>query len=608
MICSLALYHILLIRLRTPPFHPTVQLSIVFLANLAFWYIIILWGARSKKGGMCGYDVHPYGAQLMDKGRTGSIKDNEAFYPSIPTWQSSVISFLFCLLSALLTANFVYKGLIWLLSTAPDPLQADMIPLLQIMTRKAGAGEYLYNQNYDAGLWGLRATYLPGLWIPHLLMRFLRIDLRVVTLLSGILAGAAITFMLPKNPGNKISATVSFLIIIVTGMWFLQPCLVKFIFISHTGPFWVILSLWGLSVWFQRPVWAGAMLGLALATRPFGVALILPHFLWLFQVTQGLRCKRFWKSFAATALVWGFIILPFLTPHPKDYYISTVRFYSVDATIRFKTGKIINMVGLTPLLYRIGWYKYTSLIFLVGYLAACLPLFRRRLSSGEILLLAGLMSSWMSACSPFIDYYIYFEGILLASMGCAGIIIEEYVRHKGFISQSVFPPRRWLQPWLWVAGTGFIIVVAGFRYAPRHLALRTHPHETPDASFFSSDWNRRTDQLWTMVREMGTLRIPSWRRHSNQLYIETFIEEGFPPTRQEYEIRWNQLPLKRVTITAGHDQEFILEPPENEILRGNNSLTLIRKSVKYLDMPGTQTVTSSPPHLVLKSVWWKRRD
>jgi len=144
----------------------------------------------------------------------------------------------------------------------------------------------------------------------------------------------------------------------------------------------------------------------------------------------------------------------------------------------------------------------------------------------------------------------------------------------------------------------------GFGRPPRHLALRTHPHESPNESFFSYPWHRRQDQSWTMAYPMGTIRIPSWKRRSNLLYLELSLEEGLPSTRQEYEIRWNQLPLIKASLVPGTITEVKLNIPPREILRGNNSLSLVRKSAEVADQPSTATTSSAAPFLILKSLYW----
>lgn len=283
-----------------------------------------------------------------------------------------------------------------------DPARRDMLALVLSALDRFTSGENPYGLHQMQVGSQVPLTYPPGLWLAHLPAYLLGADVRFIGVLAdGIaaiaLGGVALYSRAPlRGPVLVGVAAYLFLPDVHWNGIYAEPNLD-----------WAIVACFGAAVAARRPLLAGALLGAALAVRPFNLVLAPFAAIWL---ARGFGARTLFRALLITGLVAAAIFTPFVLRDPDAFYAGTVRWLLEYGPAHSKW--FYGMMGLSGPLYKEGLAAWL-LPLQLGSVAVVIALaaWRQRTSAGALSLAAVAyalfvafnsiiwMSFWIGVCA-----------------------------------------------------------------------------------------------------------------------------------------------------------------------------------------------------------------
>jgi MFS family permease len=304
-----------------------------------------------------------------------------------------------------------------------DPARRDMLPLV------IDAIDSLLNGECPYGLYQMQVgsqvplTYPPGLWLLHLPARVAGLDVRW----TGWLADAAIVASLGSIALRAGAVRAGAVLLGLATYLFLPDTHWNGIYAEPHAD-WAVLALLATAVATRRPLAASIVMGVALTTRPFNLALAPLLAIWL------ARCGgRRWllRGTAVGGAIAAAVYLPFVLWDPDAFFLGTVRWlleYGAAHSSWFH-----GMLGVSGVLYERGLESWMLPLQLGGLVAIyLLAAFFVRSSRGLLGFFCGAYA-WVVAFNSII-WMSFWIGACLLAIARAG------VRRAGD-ERSFDPPR-----------------------------------------------------------------------------------------------------------------------------------------------------------------------
>jgi hypothetical protein len=197
-----------------------------------------------------------------------------------------------------------------------DPVRRDMLPLVLSAIDAFLSGESPYQLHQMQVGSQVPLTYPPGLWLAHLPAHVLGLDIRWTGWLAdGLILGAlGVTAARLRASFGPVFLGLAVYLFLPDTHWngiYAEP---------HAD--WAILAWLAAAALLRKPLATGALLGVALTTRPFNLVLLPFLAIWLFRA-HGLRTA--WRSLVVAGLIAAALYLPFVLWDPDAFYAGTVR-------------------------------------------------------------------------------------------------------------------------------------------------------------------------------------------------------------------------------------------------------------------------------------------
>lgn len=229
-----------------------------------------------------------------------------------------------------------------------DPLQSDMLPLVQRALDNLYAGQSPYALYLMP--WELPLTYMPVTWLAYLPADLLGLDLRFTNLLAELVVGGVVYGLVrkPTMQGEHLP-----LLPLLWAWLFLQPSSLNWALTTTTPIWWALLALTLALVLREQPRGATLALGLSSAASPFA-ALLWPFVLLARWQSHGFAASL--RMALGAALTTALCLVPFLLwDGPMFRYGVWYWFNDLDAfpRLRWEMDHIwASMVGFAGVFWR----------------------------------------------------------------------------------------------------------------------------------------------------------------------------------------------------------------------------------------------------------------
>jgi len=293
-----------------------------------------------------------------------------------------------------------------------DPARRDMLALVLSALDRFTSGENPYGLHQMQVGSLVPLTYPPGLWLAHLPAYALGADIRFTGVVAdGVAAlaigGAALALRSPLR-GPVVVGIAAYL--------FLPDVHWNGIY-AEPNVDWAIVACLGAAIAVRRPLLAGALLGAALAMRPFNLVLAPFVVIWL---ARGFGARALWRALVLGGLIAAAFYAPFVLRDPDAFYLGTVRWLLDYGPAHSKW--FWGMMGFSGPLYKAGMAGWLLPVQL-GALAAVagFAAWRQRTSAGA-LSLAALAYALFVAFNSIIwmSFWIGVCALALAATAAAG--------------------------------------------------------------------------------------------------------------------------------------------------------------------------------------------
>ncbi|MFO8073126.1 MAG: hypothetical protein R6V85_14740 [Polyangia bacterium] len=225
-----------------------------------------------------------------------------------------------------------------------DPARRDMLPLVIDAIDALLDGESPYGLHQMQVGSQVPLTYPPGLWLLHLPARAAGLDVRWTAWLADAVIVASLGSIALRAGASRAGAV---LLGLATYL-FLPDTHWNGIYAEPQAD-WAVLALLAAAVATQRPLAASIVMGVALTTRPFNLALAPLLAIWLAR-SGGRRWLL--RGMAACGAVAAAVYLPFVLWDPDAFFLGTVRWlleYGAAHSSWFH-----GMLGVSGVLYEHG--------------------------------------------------------------------------------------------------------------------------------------------------------------------------------------------------------------------------------------------------------------
>ncbi|HCL06544.1 MAG TPA: hypothetical protein DHW64_11535, partial [Chitinophagaceae bacterium] len=220
----------------------------------------------------------------------------------------------------------------WVNQSPLSYTDADMIPIMQVMSQRFLEGDWLMVYQPVQEIWnGIQPIYLPAMWMPFLLSVKFGFDPRWITSLAVFLS-FSIFILYWKAHWQKISGAVLLLVAGILCLWLYTDTTHNFIRLSEEGIVVFYYSLLVLALLSENFLLVGIAAALCILSR-YAIAGWLPAMLvYLFLIRKQKRDSiRFLSAFITIVVL---LILPFgLEPirialeQPQQYIKHAVRIW-----------------------------------------------------------------------------------------------------------------------------------------------------------------------------------------------------------------------------------------------------------------------------------------
>lgn len=248
--------------------------------------------------------------------------DNSGFH-SQKTHKTLIINSIILILFFILTI-VLYKDILHRYPV--DPQKSDIIPTVDILSKRFVSGEYPYKIINDYG-YHLPPTYLPFHWFPFIISTSLNIDHRWIPLSFWIVSIIFYEFMLFKSlPGNLIrilASVLPFLQILIFILDFPHMFAVSIELLPASWYIWFSLALISRKIIFQS-----VTIALPLLSR-FSFLLWLP--VYAVSLLKEQKFKKILLFLSVVMIIIMFVyVLPFLSKDPESFQ-NGMKYYSQSA-------------------------------------------------------------------------------------------------------------------------------------------------------------------------------------------------------------------------------------------------------------------------------------
>lgn len=190
-----------------------------------------------------------------------------------PTW-------ILALGCVILTWVTIHNAQILLRKVPVDYHLADMLPIMQIMSKRFLDGQQVYAIIPE--IWGdMQPIYLPAMWMPYIPSVMFNFDPRWITVFFTLLAVAVPLLILPKKHKNTWWSLLLIPALAVLFRQFLKLD-VQYITLCDEGVVvgWYVLLGWAL--WKGNPYLIGTFIAISVLSRLSVVGFIPAYMIWLF--------------------------------------------------------------------------------------------------------------------------------------------------------------------------------------------------------------------------------------------------------------------------------------------------------------------------------------
>jgi hypothetical protein len=441
--------------------------------------------------------------------------------------------------------------------------RADMLIVIREATRHLLRGHNPYStyRTYDAP-WNMILPYGPGLWSPYLVLQWLRVDFRVLTIIGELFVPVwcGISAAVEARRGRAIAALSWIALLAAIVMSIDVP---GFTVIGHTPVYWPLLLL--LSAFVARRQWEGAAvtLGILVVSRTTMVV-IVPVFAMAAWIDDRARARRTLAILATATLL---PLLPFIVWDWRALWDSMIASYPrLMKDVVWRTeGWATNTIGLTGWLLAHHQQRFVELSGAVAMAAIYLIAWPRLRAGAPALPWMALALLVFSLTTLWPVYYIYFDVLLLF---VAAAVVE-----------TVEPSRASIRLTSWAYVLAGIIVVVG---ASLRASAASHPDiviGSPGAAqyleqgFGGTEYDGANAFTWVTDRQ-ATIALPRSSATDSSLMVtcSPFAGAGVPPV-QTMAVVLNGVLLGSQRLGAGR-QTVRFDAPGTAWWIGHNQVEL----------------------------------
>jgi hypothetical protein len=440
---------------------------------------------------------------------------------------------------------------------------ADMLIVIREATRHLLRGHNPYStyRTYDAP-WNMILPYGPGLWAPYLVLQWLRVDFRVLTIIGELFVPVwcGICAAVEARRGRAIAACswIALLAAIIVSI-----DVPGFTVIGHTPVYWPLLLL--LSAFVERREWevAAVTLGILVVSRTTMVV-IVPVFAMAAWIDDRARARRTLAILAAATLL---PLLPFIVWDWRMLWDSMIASYPrLMKEVVWKTeGWATNTIGLTGWLLSHQQQRFVELSGAIAMAATYLIAWRRLRAGAPAAPWMALALLVFSLTTLWPVYYIYYDVLLLF---VSAAVVEA-------MESSPAPIR--LTSWAYVLA-GIIVVVGasvGASAASNPAIVIGSPGSARflEQGFGDTEYDGANAFTWVTDRH-ATISLPRGSATDSSLTITCSPFSGGPvPPAQTIAVVLNGVLLGSQRLVAGR-QTVRFDVPGAVWWIGHNQLEL----------------------------------
>lgn len=238
------------------------------------------------------------------------------YFPSAPFkiklhWSSLQVVNIYQVSLVLFGAFVIYQlTLPWIMSSSLSYVDADMIPIMQVMSRRFLNGDWALVYKPIKEIWnGIQPIYLPGMWMPFIISERLSFDPRWVTSFAVFLSFSIIILLWQKH-WHKVSGALILFISGILCLWLYTDRGHNFIRLSEEGIVVFYYSLLALALISENFFLIGVASALCILSRYTLVGWLPVILLYLLFFRRSKRDTLYFiLSFSSTILL--LVIIPF---------------------------------------------------------------------------------------------------------------------------------------------------------------------------------------------------------------------------------------------------------------------------------------------------------
>lgn len=314
--------------------------------------------------------------------------------------RGSTLAFLIC-------ALILYA---FMVARVPHTEGANMLEIIE-----AASGEFLAGKTpYHYYPWiagDAPFDYLPGLWLPYMLLVKLGLDVRVFNLFALLLIVILFEKSVPKATRPEILSLTLYPIA-------LSSPLAVMVVHGHLWPYWLFACGTMFLLIKKRFLLAAVCFGLSLASRQTALFLVGPLIAYMYREV-GLKATL--KYTGIGIVVFLCVVLPIAVWTGNQFWTFTyLGLAGISDTLQPHLSAR-SVMGLA------GWVVPTAYWqFAIAILATALVLLRPKNDALWFVYTAGVVYSLHVFFSPYPVRYVYFAGFLIMAIGLSSFLATKY--------------------------------------------------------------------------------------------------------------------------------------------------------------------------------------
>lgn len=451
----------------------------------------------------------------------------------------------------------------------PLSYHADMIPLIQSVLRDFWVeGMYPYRRHMLPDN-PLPLTFPPGLWLPFSIPWMFHSDLRLwqfAALISvGILfcRAAVLGFMQSRR-----LVYIPFLLVpcLLIPFGFSMGTMQRFFPWMHLAGHWFLLVGWALAALSGRPMLAGCLLGMSIATRPYMV-LVLPLLALLTALEWRTHLREHLRMWGACFCSAALLILPFLLYNPQAFAFGMLHGYGEQLGYKVETEPYrVHGVSLGGMLHAWGVHHLRAplqVVLLLLVYSVAFPLIRR--DRRWTLFLSSLVLYVFLSLSLIPWHYTMVDPFLI-------LAVPLLYMGRGKPTPMIEPHVVLLAPSLLLV----CAIVANTFFPPESLGFKARGQSEyfreirlPHQGFDYTSWAANSADIpLRSVHQHFFLSLPAYRVNHDSLVIDL---SHLPTERDTYLLAWiNTVPLGTIKLDGSSPVRFDVK--SRTLFHGANSI------------------------------------